>query len=60
MIQIFMKRIKIDPEDEIRGFYILLTKSSGICLPNNEYVVPEYILDELIKENVKFKIIENK
>jgi len=51
-----LEEIKVDPKDRVRGFYTLLTNGSVICLPNNEYIVPKYILGELAKQGIKFKV----
>lgn len=51
-------RIKIKEKDKINGFSILLTSGSIVCLPNNEYIVPKHILNELEKKHVNFKIIK--
>lgn len=55
-----LKRIKIDAKDEVRGFYKLITNgSSTVCLPDNEYIVPESVLGELKEEKIKFNEIQN-
>ncbi len=51
-----LEEIKVDFKDRVKGFYTLLTNGSVICLPNNEYIVPKYVLNELEKQGVKFKI----
>ena len=51
-----LEEIKVDFKDRVKGFYTLLTNGSVICLPNNEYIVPKYVLTELEKQGVKFKI----
>ena len=56
-----IKRIKINLKDKIRGFGVLLTsKFSFHCLPNNEYIVSEDILERLRKQKIKFKEINEK
>lgn len=55
-----LRRIKIETRDKVRGFYTLITNgSSTVCLPDNEYIVPENALGELKKEKIKFNEIEN-
>jgi len=55
-----LKKIKIDNEDKIKGFHILINNgSSVICLPRNEYIVSEDALEDLQKEGVKFNESEN-
>jgi len=51
-----LQRIKISEEHKINGFYTLLTNGSVVCLPDNEYLVPEYVLSILLKSGVNFKI----
>ncbi len=51
-----LEEIKIDSQDKVKGFYTLLTNGSVVCLPDNEYLVPKYILSELVKEGIKFSI----
>ena len=48
--------IKIKSRDKVRGFYTLLTNGSVVCLPDNEYLVPKYVLSELEKEGITFKV----
>lgn len=57
-----LKKIKIDTEDEVKGFYKLVTASlsSTVCLPDNEYIVSEDALIELREEKIKFNEIERK
>lgn len=55
-----LEEIKIDSQDKVKGFYILLTNSSVVCLPDNEYLVPKYILSELVKKGIKFSIKKKK
>ncbi len=48
--------IQIDKEDEVKGFYILLSQGSVKCLPNNEYIVPKERLAELVKSGIRFTV----
>ena len=50
------EEIKIKPRDKVKGFYTLLTNGSVVCLPDNEYIVPKYVLKELEKEGINFKV----
>jgi len=54
-----LEEIKIKPEDEAKGFYVLLNNGTGVCLPNHRYLVPKYVLSELEKEGIKFRIKNN-
>lgn len=57
ILEEIIEEIRIDPEDEVKGFRILLkTNSSFICLPDNKYIVPENVLEELEKYDIKFKL----
>ena len=51
-----IEEIKIATKDKVRGFYTLLTNGSVVCLPNNEYLVPKYVLSELEEENIQFQV----
>lgn len=51
-----LEEIKIKPKDEAKGFYVLLNNGSGVCLPDHKYLVPKYVLRELEKEGIDFKI----
>ena len=53
-----LHEIKIDSKDKIEGFYTLLTNGSVICLPDNEYIVPEEVLRELEKNKIKFTFLK--
>ena len=52
------KLIEIDNKDKVKGFYTLLTNGSVRCLPNEKYIIPDYCLKVLQKENIKFKVIQ--
>ncbi|KKM72705.1 hypothetical protein LCGC14_1417770 [marine sediment metagenome] len=51
-----LEEIKIKSRDKVKGFYTLLTNGSVVCLPNNEYIVPKYVLNELEKKGINFKV----
>lgn len=53
-----VKEIKIDNKDKIDGFYTLLTNGSVVCLPDNEYIVPEEVLMELQTRGIKYSLKE--
>ena len=49
--------IKIDSRGDFEGFNALLrTRSSFVCLPDNEYIVPRYALNALAKKGIGFKV----
>ncbi len=49
--------IKLDSKDEINGFNALLrTRSSFVCLPDNEYIVLRYALNALAKRGIGFNV----
>ena len=49
--------IKLDSKNEVNGFNALLrTRSSFVCLPDNEYIVPRYALNALAKRGIGFKV----
>ncbi len=54
------EEIKIKSKDKVKGFYSLLTNGSVVCLPDNEYIVPKYVLSELEKEGINFKVKKKK
>jgi len=50
-----LRRIKIGIKDKVKGFYELITSDSSIvCLPDNEYIIPESILERLREKKIKF------
>lgn len=53
-----LQQIKIDSKDKVNGFYTLLTNGSVVCLPDNEYIVPENVLGELKKKKIKFEVLK--
>ncbi len=52
-------KIGIAEKDKVSGFYILLTKAKNpfSCLPDNIYLVKKRDLDDLVKEEIGFKIL---
>ena len=46
-------------EEEAARIYTLLTNGSVVCLPNNEYLVPDYVLSVLVKRGIQFKMENN-
>jgi len=50
--------IRIDSKDKIEGFYTLLTNGSVVCLPDNEYIVPDNVLIELNKQGIKYTVLK--
>ena len=52
-----LHNIRIDSNNKIEGFYTLLTNGSVVCLPNNEYIVPEEVLEVLEKKKIKFTFL---
>ena len=54
-----LQKIKISDKHQVNGFYTLLTNGSVVCLPNNEYLVPDYVLSVLVKRGIQFKMENN-
>lgn len=52
-----IKVIRIKNEDEVKGFYTLLTNGPAKCFKDNKYAVPEYCLKILKEQGINFEIL---
>lgn len=55
-----MKRIKINLNDKIKAFHVLLTKSPSRfdAFAGEEYVIEDSVLPILKKEGIKFEVLK--
>ncbi len=50
-------KLNSDRTNKVRGFYILMTSGSVVCLPDDEYIIPTESKDVLKQKNIDFEVL---
>ena len=56
-----MPRVQFESqEDAIRGLYFLVTRGEIACRPGNVYIISNWLLDELEKSDIPFRVLSGR
>ncbi len=50
-------RLNSDRANKVNGFYNLMLAGPVVCLPEDEYVIPEESLDVLKQKKIEFEVL---